>query len=61
VGALRERTGKETHHKTHDFLQVHNKGDQPCPHCGSTISQLASNQRIISFYRHCQPGMLIRN
>lgn len=61
VGVLRERMGEETHHKIRDFLQVHNKGGQPCPQCSSTISQLAANQRIISFCRHCQPGMLIRN
>jgi formamidopyrimidine-DNA glycosylase len=61
LGVLRERMGKETHHKIRDFLQVHNKEGQPCPQCGSTISQLAANQRIISFCHHSQPGMLIRN
>lgn len=61
VEVLRERMGKETHHKIRDFLQVHNKGGQPCPRCGGTISQLTANQRITSFCRHCQPGMLIRN
>ncbi len=61
VGVLRERMGEETHHKIRDFLQVHNKGGQPCPRCGGTISQLTANQRITSFCRCCQPGMLIRN
>jgi formamidopyrimidine-DNA glycosylase len=58
---LRKRMGEETHPKIRDFLQVHNKGSQPCPQCGGTISQLTANQRITSFCRHCQPGMLIRN
>ena len=61
VGVLRKRMGEETHHKVRDFLQVHNKGGQPCPRCGGNISQLTANQRITSYCRHCQPGMLIRN
>jgi formamidopyrimidine-DNA glycosylase len=58
---LLKRMGEETHLKIRDFLKVHNKGNQPCPRCGSTISQLTANQRITSFCRQCQPGMLIRN
>ena len=61
VAILRERMGDETHHKIRDFLQVHNKGGQACPRCGATISQLTANQRITSYCRHCQPGMLVRN
>lgn len=61
VTVLRERMGEETHHKVRDFLQVHNKGGQPCPRCGSSVSQLNANQRITSYCRHCQPGMLLRN
>ena len=58
---LRERMGDDIHHKVRDFLKVHNKGGQPCPVCGNNISQLTANQRITSYCRHCQPGMLIRN
>ena len=61
VVVLRDRMGDETHQKIRDFLQVHNKGGQPCPRCGNPISQLTANQRITSFCWHCQPGMLIRN
>ena len=61
VGVLRERMGPDIHVKIRDFLKVHGKGGQPCPRCGSTISQLTANQRITSYCRHCQPGMLIRN
>ena len=32
---LRERMGEDTHHKIRDFLQVHNKGGQPCPRSGN--------------------------
>ena len=58
---LRERMGEESHHKIRDFLKVHNKGGQPCPSCGGHITQLTANQRITSYCRHCQPGMLLKN
>ena len=58
---LRSRMGNDIHKKVRDFLKVHNKGGQPCPTCGGNITQLNSNQRITSYCRHCQPGLLIRN
>ena len=61
IAVLRERMGNEIHLKVRDFLKVHNKGGQPCPHCGGNISQLTANQRITSYCRRCQPGMLVRN
>ena len=61
IVVLRERMGADIHVKIRDFLKVHNKGGQPCPTCGSNISQLTANQRITSYCRRCQPGMLIRN
>ena len=39
-----------------DFLRVHRRGGEPCPRCGTTISELTANQRITSFCRQCQPG-----
>jgi formamidopyrimidine-DNA glycosylase len=61
IAVLRERMGDQIHVKIRDFLKVHNKGGQPCPGCGGSISQLTANQRITSYCRRCQPGMLIRN
>ena len=61
IETLRERMGGDIHKKVRDFLQVHNKGGQPCPKCGGNITQLNANQRITSYCRHCQPGLLIRN
>lgn len=58
---LRERMGDDIHVKIRDFLKVHNKGGQPCPNCGGAITQLTANQRITSYCRKCQPGMLIKN
>lgn len=39
-----------------DFVRVHRRGGQPCPRCGSTISEITANQRITSFCRTCAPG-----
>ena len=61
IGELRQRMGDNIHVKIRDFLQVHGKGGEPCPKCGSNISQLNANQRMTSFCRHCQPGMLLKN
>ena len=61
IGVLRVRMGEEIHVKIRDFLKVHRKGGQPCPNCGGNISQLTANQRITSYCRKCQPGMLIKN
>ncbi|NQW21810.1 MAG: Fpg/Nei family DNA glycosylase [SAR202 cluster bacterium] len=58
---LRKRMGGDIHKKVREFLKVHNKGGQPCPNCGGNISQLKANQRITSYCRKCQPGLLIRN
>ena len=38
-----------------DHLRVHRRGGQPCPRCGSTISEITAGQRITSFCRNCQP------
>ena len=61
VAVLRERMDGRIHVKVRDFLQVHNKGGQPCPRCGGSITQLTANQVITSYCRRCQPGTLIKN
>jgi formamidopyrimidine-DNA glycosylase len=43
-----------------DHLRVHRRGGQPCPRCGTTISEITAGQRITSFCRTCQPGTGIR-
>lgn len=40
-----------------DFLRVHRRGGQPCPRCGTPISEITANQRVTSFCRRCQPGL----
>lgn len=38
-----------------EHLRVHRKGGEPCPRCGSTISEVTARQRITNFCRTCQP------
>ena len=61
VPILRERMGDAIHVKVRDFLKVHNKGGQPCPVCGHPLAEVTANQRITTYCRHCQPGMLVKN
>jgi formamidopyrimidine-DNA glycosylase len=37
-----------------DHLRVHRKGGEPCPRCGSRISEITAGQRITNFCRRCQ-------
>ena len=39
-----------------DHLRVHRRGGQPCPRCGTTISEITAGDRITSFCRSCQPN-----
>ena len=58
---VRDRMGERIDTKLRDFLKVHNRGGEQCPRCGSRITQITANQRITSYCRSCQPGMLIKN
>ncbi len=59
VPVLRRRVGEDIHHKVRDFLQVHGKGGQACPKCGSRITEIRANGRLHNYCRQCQPGSLI--
>ncbi len=61
IEQVRERMGDRIDHKVRDFLLVHNRGGEPCPRCGKSITELRANQRITSYCRSCQPGMLLKN
>ena len=60
ISIVRERMGEDIHVKIRDFLQVHNKGGEPCPRCGTNITQITANRRITSYCRRCQPGLLLK-
>ena len=60
VDEVRTRMGSDIQLKPRDFFKVHNRGGQPCPRCGNKITQLTANQRITSYCRRCQPGLLVK-
>jgi formamidopyrimidine-DNA glycosylase len=61
IATLRERVGTQIHREVRDFLAIHGKGNQPCPVCGGTISEIKARGRLTNFCRTCQPGGLIRS
>ena len=54
IGTLRERVPPTFETQVRDFLAVHNKGGEPCPRCGTRITQLSPGGFITSFCRGCQ-------
>ena len=44
-----------------DGLLVHGRGGEPCPRCGTAISEINVGKRPTSYCRTCQPGLLVRN
>lgn len=53
-----EKMGESLDYKEwRDHLRVHRRGGEPCPRCGSTISEITAGQRITSFCRQCQPEL----
>jgi len=63
IRLVRKQMGEEIgqEEEVRDFLQVHRKGGQPCPRCGSPISEITAQRRVTSFCRKCQPGSLVRS
>ncbi len=54
IGVLRERVPPTFETQVRDFLAVHNKGGQPCPRCGTRISEVSPGGFVTSFCRGCQ-------
>lgn len=59
IETLRERVGEDIHIEVRDFLAVHGKAGQPCPRCGSAISEVKRQRRATQFCRTCQPGLMV--
>jgi len=57
---VRVEMGENIHREPRAFFNVHLKTGEPCPRCGTTISEITAQQRLTNFCRHCQPGSLIR-
>jgi formamidopyrimidine-DNA glycosylase len=54
VDVLRERVPPTFEKQARDWLAVHDKGGQPCPRCGTRISEVKPGGFVTSFCRGCQ-------
>ncbi len=60
ITVLTERVEADIHVELRDFMQVHGRGAQACPRCGSPISQVTARGRLTNYCRNCQPGLLVQ-
>jgi len=56
IETLRARMGDAIDEEMRDVLAVLGKAGQPCPKCGSAISEVTRDRRATHFCRTCQPG-----
>jgi formamidopyrimidine-DNA glycosylase len=54
TAVLRARVPPTFETQVRDFLAVHMKGGQPCPRCGTRITQLKAGGSVTSYCRGCQ-------
>lgn len=54
IDVLRERVPPTFETQVRDFLAVHLKGGQPCPRCGTRITELKAGGSVTSYCRGCQ-------
>jgi len=54
IETLRERVPPTFETQVRDFLAVHRRGGQPCPRCGTRISEVSSRSEATSWCRGCQ-------
>jgi formamidopyrimidine-DNA glycosylase len=54
IDVLRARVPPTFEKQVRDFLAVHDKGGQPCPRCGTRITEVKAGGFITSFCRGCQ-------
>lgn len=54
IDELRRRVPPRFEVEVRDFLRVHRRGGQPCPRCGTTLSEVAPGGFVTTFCRSCQ-------
>ena len=54
IEVLRVRVPPTFERQVRDFLAVHDKGGQPCPRCGTKITEVRAGGFITSYCRGCQ-------
>ncbi len=54
IDVLRQRVPPTFETQVRDFLAVHLKGGQPCPRCGTRITEVKAGGFVTSYCRGCQ-------
>ena len=54
IEELRTRVPPRFEIEVRDFLRVHRKGGQPCPRCGTPITEISPGGFVTSWCRSCQ-------
>lgn len=54
IRELQQRVPPTFEKQARDFLRVHRKGGQPCPRCGSTLSEVSPGGFTTTWCRSCQ-------
>jgi len=54
VAILRTRVPPTFETQVRDFLAIHRRGGEPCPRCGTRISEVSSRSEATSWCRGCQ-------
>ena len=54
IDVLRQRVPPTFEKQVRDFLAVHMKGGQPCPRCGTKITEVKAGGFVTSYCRGCQ-------
>ena len=54
IAVLRERVPPTFEKQVRDFLAVHLRGGEPCPRCGTRVSEVSSRSEATSWCRGCQ-------
>ena len=54
VDELRRRVPPRFEVEVRDFLKVHRKGGQPCPRCGTRLTEVSPGGFVTTWCRGCQ-------
>jgi formamidopyrimidine-DNA glycosylase len=54
IDVLRDRVPPTFERQVRDFLAVHRKGGEPCPRCGTRLSEVSSRSEATTWCRGCQ-------
>ena len=54
IAVVRQRVPPTFEVEVRDFLAVHNKGGQPCPRCGTRLTEVSTRGMATTYCRGCQ-------